>query len=176
VGSRSVILNCIVLKFIERTVIAQSVWRWATGWTFGVVGFDSWRGLRIFLLTTPSRTSLGPTQPPIQWVPEALFLGIKWPGLEADHSPPSSAEVKECVDLYIHSPNTPSWRGAQLKHRDNLPFFFTFYRPLKMWNVYWSPYFLDCKIKIWRRCVTSIYFYVCWWYLLDVTMRNVIRC
>jgi hypothetical protein len=35
-------------------------------------------------------------------------------GLEADHSPPSSAEVKEWVELYLHSPNTPSWRGAQL--------------------------------------------------------------
>jgi hypothetical protein len=23
------------------------------------------------------------------------------------------------VDLYLHSANTPSWRGAQLKHRDN---------------------------------------------------------
>jgi hypothetical protein len=23
------------------------------------------------------------------------------------------------VELYLHSPNTPSWRGAQLKHRDN---------------------------------------------------------
>jgi hypothetical protein len=32
-------------------------------------------------------------------------------------SPPSSAEVKEWVELYLHSPNTPSWRGAQLKHR-----------------------------------------------------------
>jgi hypothetical protein len=27
------------------------------------------------------------------------------------------------VDLYIHSPNTPSWRGSHLKHRNN----FTFY-------------------------------------------------
>jgi hypothetical protein len=36
-------------------------------------------------------------------------------GREADHSPPSSAEVKECVELYLHSPNTPSWRGAQLE-------------------------------------------------------------
>jgi uncharacterized membrane protein YqjE len=27
------------------------------------------------------------------------------------------------VELYLHSPNTPSWHGAQLKHRDN----FTFY-------------------------------------------------
>jgi hypothetical protein len=35
-------------------------------------------------------------------------------GREADHSPPSSAEVKEWVELYLHSPNTHSWRGAQL--------------------------------------------------------------
>jgi hypothetical protein len=34
-------------------------------------------------------------------------------GREADHSPPSSADVKEWVELYIHSPNAPSWRGAQ---------------------------------------------------------------
>jgi hypothetical protein len=47
-----------------------------------------------FLFTTASRTALGPTQPPIQWVPGALFLGLKRPGREADHSPPSSAEIK----------------------------------------------------------------------------------
>jgi hypothetical protein len=35
-------------------------------------------------------------------------------GREADHSPPSSAEVKEWVELYLHSPNTPSWRGDRL--------------------------------------------------------------
>jgi hypothetical protein len=35
-------------------------------------------------------------------------------GREADHSPPSSAEVKEWVELYLHSPNTSSWRGAPL--------------------------------------------------------------
>jgi hypothetical protein len=39
--------------------------------------------------------SSGPTQPPIQWVPGALSLGVKRPGSEADYSPPSSAEVKE---------------------------------------------------------------------------------
>jgi hypothetical protein len=64
-----------------------------------------------------------PTQPPIQWVPGALSLGVKRPEREADHSPPSSAEVKERMELYLHCPNTPSWRGAQLKHRVN----FTFY-------------------------------------------------
>jgi hypothetical protein len=41
---------------------------------------------------------------------------------EADCSPPSSAEVKEWVELYLHSPNTPSWRGAQGEHRDNFVF------------------------------------------------------
>jgi hypothetical protein len=55
------------------------------------------------------------------------FPGVKRPGREVDHSPPSSAEVKESVELHFHSSNTPSWRGAQLKkHRDN--FAFAFYR------------------------------------------------
>jgi len=31
----------------------------------------------------------------IQWMPGALSLGVERPGREADHSPPSSAEVKE---------------------------------------------------------------------------------
>jgi hypothetical protein len=51
-------------------------------------------GLGIFLFTTVSRPALGPNQPPIQWVLGVLSLGAMWPGREADHSPPSSAEVK----------------------------------------------------------------------------------
>jgi hypothetical protein len=47
-----------------------------------------------FLFTTASRTALGSTQPPIQWVPGALSLGVKRPGRGADHSPSSNAEVK----------------------------------------------------------------------------------
>jgi hypothetical protein len=72
------------------------------------LGFDSRRGLGIFLFNTASRTSLGPIEPPIQWVKRALSLGVKRPGREADHSPPSSAEVKELVELYLHSSNTPA--------------------------------------------------------------------
>jgi hypothetical protein len=68
------------------------------------LGFGSRRGLGIFLLTTVFRAALRPTQPPIQWVTGALSLGVKRPGREADHLPPSSAEVKECVELYLHSP------------------------------------------------------------------------
>jgi len=26
------------------------------------------------------------------------------------------------VEIYLHSPNTPSLRGAKLKHRDNITF------------------------------------------------------
>jgi hypothetical protein len=58
-----------------------------------VLWFDSWQGLGIFLFTTVSRPGLGPTQP-IQKVMGAPSLGVNWPGREADHSPPSSAEVK----------------------------------------------------------------------------------
>jgi hypothetical protein len=52
-----------------------------------------------------SGQALESTQPPIQWVTGALSLGIKRPGREAEHSPPSSAKVN----------NTPSWRGIQFK-------------------------------------------------------------
>jgi hypothetical protein len=78
-------------------------------------GVQSREGLGIFLLTTASNTVLEPTKPPIQWVSGTFSLGVKRLGREADHSPPSSAEVKECVDLYFHSHSTPSWRGSQLK-------------------------------------------------------------
>jgi hypothetical protein len=47
-----------------------------------------------------SRPPLGPTQPPVQWV--------KRPGRGADHRTPSSAEVKERVELYLYSPSGPS--------------------------------------------------------------------
>jgi hypothetical protein len=43
-----------------------------------------------------------------------LSVEIKRPGSEADHSPPSSAEVKECVELYLHSPIRLHGRGAYL--------------------------------------------------------------
>jgi len=35
-------------------------------------------------------------------------------GSEADYSPPSSAEIKKCVDLFLHSPTR--LHGAVLKH------------------------------------------------------------
>jgi hypothetical protein len=56
------------------------------------------------------RPALWPTQSPLQWV---LFIspeggGVKRPGRGIEHNPPSSAEVKERVELYPYSPSGPS--------------------------------------------------------------------
>jgi hypothetical protein len=56
----------------------------------GRPGFDPRQGQRIFLLAPASRLALGPTQPPVQWVPG----GKARPRRDADQSPLSSAEVK----------------------------------------------------------------------------------
>jgi len=57
-------------------------------------GFESWQGQGIFLFTTASRPALWPTQPPIQWVPEAFYPEVKRPVCEGDYSSPSIGEVK----------------------------------------------------------------------------------
>jgi hypothetical protein len=49
--------------------------------------FRQWQDF--FLCPTASRPDLGPTQTPVQWAP-----GVKRPGREANHSSPTSAEVK----------------------------------------------------------------------------------
>jgi hypothetical protein len=54
-----------------------------------------------------SRLALGSIQPPIQWVPSALPKGVKRPEREADHLPPTSAEVKKrgCIHRLLHTPS-----------------------------------------------------------------------
>jgi hypothetical protein len=44
-------------------------------------------------------------------VPGALSPGVKRPGREVDHSPPTSAEVKKNGSIHP-LPHTPSWRSA----------------------------------------------------------------
>jgi hypothetical protein len=68
----------------------------------GGVGVRVPVGSRIF--SSPRRPDrLRPTQPHIQWIPGALSSGVKRPGREADHSPPTSAEVKE-IWIYTATP------------------------------------------------------------------------
>jgi hypothetical protein len=59
--------------------------------------------VKIFLFSTSSRSALGHTQLPIQWVPVALSPGVNRPGREADHSPPTSAEIKKTL-IYMSTP------------------------------------------------------------------------
>jgi hypothetical protein len=82
----------------------------ATGYELNGRGSIPSRG-KIFLFYVASRPTLGPTQPPIQWVPRAGFPWIKRPGRKADHSPPSSAEVKNGGAIPPLSRKS-SWRGA----------------------------------------------------------------
>jgi hypothetical protein len=93
-------MNIITVKLYG---IAQ--WYTALGYVMDDRGFESRQRLGIFLFTTASRPALERTQIPIQWVPRALSLGAKRPGREADHSPPSSAEVKKSWS-YTSIPST----------------------------------------------------------------------
>jgi hypothetical protein len=78
----------------------------ATGYGLGdrgsILGSDG----RFFIFSTASTLVLGLTQ-----VPGALSSGEKWPMCEADHSRPSSAEVKNDGAIPPF-PHTSSWRDA----------------------------------------------------------------
>jgi hypothetical protein len=66
-------------------------------------GFESRQGQQIFLFSKTFRPALGPTQPPIKWIP-GFFAGVKHLGYEVDRSPPFSAEVKNEWS-YISTPH-----------------------------------------------------------------------
>jgi hypothetical protein len=67
-----------------------------------------------------SRPALGPSEPPIQWIPGVIYPRIKGQGCEADHSPPSSDEVKN------------AWRYTILP-----PYVFTVWCLIMQWMSLW---------------------------------------
>jgi hypothetical protein len=68
-------------------------------------------GERIFPLASVSRPALGPTQPPVQWVPGVLSPGVKRSqGMTLTTHPQSSAAVNNEYELYVLSPLAPLWR------------------------------------------------------------------
>jgi hypothetical protein len=93
-------------------------------------GLDGRRSIlgkgEIFLFSTASRAAQGSAQPPIQWVSGAVSPGVKRPGREADNSPPSSADVKNCGAIPpLH--HTHSWHSVYLiKHINKFTFFHLF--------------------------------------------------
>ena len=64
------------------------------------------------------------------------FLGVKRPGRGVDHPPPSSADVKESVQLYPYSPSGPSWSvlGWAL-------------------SLHLYAYFLYCTVSWYQTCI-----------------------
>jgi hypothetical protein len=67
----------IIYIYIYMSRVAQPVQCLTTGWTTGRSGFDPRQGQRIFPLASVSRPALGPTQPPVKWVPGVLSPGLK---------------------------------------------------------------------------------------------------
>jgi hypothetical protein len=61
-------------------------------------------GSRFFFSPRRPDRFWGPTQPPIQWVPSALSLGVKRQGREADHSSPTSPKIKK---MWIYTSTPP---------------------------------------------------------------------
>ena len=65
--------------------------------------FDSWQGKESFLFMM-IRLALGPTEPSVQWVHQAIFMWVNWLRHEADHSSSSSAESSICaIPVCLHS-------------------------------------------------------------------------
>jgi hypothetical protein len=97
---------CVIINYQKThfTLLNSSIILQHVNFSYSSVSITLGYGLGIFLFITTPRMALGYTQLPIQWVPGAFSLRVKHPGHEADHSPLSSAEVKEWVELYLHSP------------------------------------------------------------------------
>jgi hypothetical protein len=136
--------------------------RWLSGIALGYGldnrGFESRQGLGIFLFTIASRLVLGPTRTPIQWVPGALSLGVKWLGRGPDHSLPSSDEVK---NSWIYTP-LPQYAFMAWclfkKHRDftfTLHFFRgDFMRTHQTWEV--MPVCLICpSVRLYQKLLNG---------------------
>ena len=85
------------------------------------VGWESWVSIvSRFGLDSPGIESVGgksfrtcPESPGAHPASYSMgtrsFLGAKWLGCGIDHPTPSSAEVKERVELYLFYPTGPSW-------------------------------------------------------------------
>jgi hypothetical protein len=65
---------------------------------------------KVFLFSIASGPALRPKSSPIQWVQSAISMGLKGPGREAEHSPPTSTEIKNGGAI-LQFLRMPSWHS-----------------------------------------------------------------
>jgi hypothetical protein len=71
------VTNYCSLYFVKRAGLLSQYSVWLRAGRPDDRGLNPGRGERIFPLASVSRPALGPTQPPVQWVPVVLFPGLK---------------------------------------------------------------------------------------------------
>jgi hypothetical protein len=84
------------------------------------------------------------------------FPGVKaagawiWP-------PPSSAEIKQCMELYLYSRNRPSWRSVSVRHNVRRSETKELYAAFT--EIYFEPSFHGLRVlilKIWAVIAQSV--------------------
>ena len=95
--------DCVV--FVLTIKYKESAWYSATIASFHVLANP-------LFTTTTSRPVLEPIHLPLSWLPVVSFLGVKRPGREVDHSPPSSAAVNKIWSyILLHLYAFMAWTG-----------------------------------------------------------------
>jgi len=88
---------------------------------------------------------------------------LKFCFFNIQQSSPSSADVKECVELYLQFPNAPSRRGAQLKQGENFTNIFTLISNKCNAGTYWLVvimyimYIMPIDVKHLKRSVFKFF-------------------
>lgn len=90
-----------------------------------------------FVFSKASRQALQFLRPPRQWIPGLHTPRVKWPGCEAVHSPPFSAEVR------ISGSIPPLWHVLHGMHGPS----FTVYW-VRFWILYYYLIFTRCQLLI----------------------------
>jgi hypothetical protein len=83
----------------------------------GRPGFDPRQRQRILPVTSASRPALGPTQPPIQWIPGALSPGVKrGRGVILTTHPLLVPRLRKSRSYTSCHPNAPLWSVTEPLH------------------------------------------------------------